>query len=379
MNKKSFYISLYIFLIWRILLAVFVLLGILFIKNGNDFLGGSSSLYNNNPFFWSSSNFDGSYYLRISRYGYEPLTHFFFPLYPFLMHLISKYIFLKVDLLTLQIAGVLISNLFAFLSIWGFYRLLKLDFDDRKTILSLLAFLLFPTSIFLVSVYTESLYLALTVWSFYFLRTKKLFKSSILGALLTATRIVGIALIPAFLFEIDYKKINIKKILYLFSISFGLIIYMIYLFYSTGNPLMFNTHGDNFGEYRSSEIIILPRVFYRYIFKILPNLNYLYFKGTFPILLELSTAFLLLFSTIIGFFKLRKSYWVYLTIGFIMPTLYNSFVSLPRYALVLFPLFILIGNYLSKSDLKTKMIYFATSTILMFVVSVMFSRAIWIS
>lgn len=385
--NREFMDSLAFFIVWKILVTGFALAGIAFVARSDNYLGGIiTELHDSNPFFWSAGNFDGLHYLRISRHGYQPLTHFFFPLYPLLMNAVAKFIG-QTDPRNLILAGTIISNTSFFFAIWGLYKLLLIDFSRKLSKLAIFALITFPTSIYFGVVYTESLYLALVAWSFYFFRRKKHFLSGLLGGFSSAVRVVGVSLTAAFLVDyfwdqrnkLEITRKNTYVLLVISLVGMGLFAYMFYLFRTTNNPLMFNTNGDNFGEYRSAEIIILPRVFYRYFFKILPNLNYTYFAGTFPPLLELFTAIFLSVSAIVGFFTLRKSYWVYMVIGFIMPTLYNSFVSLPRYASVLFPIYILISAFLLTKNKYIKIIYYSISIVLMAVVTIMFTRGLWIS
>ena len=284
------------------------------------------------------------------------------------------------DLASLQLSSLVISHLCFFISLIGFWKLLNLDFEKNTAKIIILSLLLFPTSFYFVSTYTESLFFATVVWSFYLARKESWFTSGIVGALSSATRIVGMGLIPAFLFEGFYfkRRKNILNLVLIFAVSMGFLGFVYYSWKSTGNPLEFNRGSELFGAYRSQEPLILPRIFYRYIFKILPNLTWSYFPVTFTTVLEFASGIILTTASIVGFFKLRFSYWIFLMAGFIMPSMYNGFVSLPRYSAVLFPLFILFGIYI-KDRKYLRYAYFLVCAIALCAATILFTRGYWIS
>lgn len=368
------------FLTWRILLFAFLFLAIKFVPLQKDFLGGGVENYLEAPWFWAWANFDGEHYLSIARYGYKSLQFFFFPLYPilikFVAHLFGDNFF---DYL---ISGLVVSNISFFISLVGLWKLARLDFDYKTILFSLLTLLVFPTSFYFGSVYTESLFFSLVVWTFYFARKKRWLLTGILGALSSGTRIVGLALIPALFAEGFWQKKRDKK-----SVGFlmaplitllGLGAYEYYLKIVTGDPLIFMRNLEIFGEHRTSKLILLPQVFYRYIFKIIPSLDFSYFPGTFVVMLEFWIAFVFLFLIVACFFKTRLSYAIYSIIGFLIPTLSGSFSSMPRYVLVLFPAFFVVGLYISRLRKSFQVLFFLVLLSLLMISTSLFTRGIWI-
>lgn len=154
---------------------------------------------------------------------------------------------------------------------------------------------------------------------------------------------------------------------------------MAYLGRVYGDSLMFLHALPAFGEQRSSIPILLPQVFYRYIIKILPNLNYSYFAGTFTAIMEFVTGILFLVVSVISFFKLRLSYALFLTLGYIIPTLSGSFSSLPRYVLVLFPAFILFSLWLNKTSRIIKIFCYTMLFVGLIISLSLFSRGFWLA
>src|SRR3989344_33146 len=339
------------FLAWRVLLFIFLLLAIETFPLQLNFLGGGLENYLKNPLLWAWINFDGEHYLDIAYSGYKSLTYFYFPVFPYLTKLVSN--FTNNDFAGTAWTGLLVSNIAFVTGLLGLTSLIKLDFKEKLVRPTLLLLLFFPTSFYFGSFYSESLFFALVIWSFYFARKKKWLLAGLFGAFSTATRVVGIALFPALIVEAilqwKEKKGNLKlAMISAFSVMLGIIYYSSILDAKTGDPLEFFHSVEIFGSQRAAGFILLPQVFYRYLFKILPNINYEYFPAVFTTFLELLTASTFLLLVIVSFFKLRLSYALYSAIVYLIPTFSGSFSSFPRYVLVIFPVFILSAIYFTK-------------------------------
>jgi len=380
MKKVDLKLLAKVFFSWRILLFVFLIVGLRLLPAQSNFLGGGSESYSLNPYIWAWSNFDGEHYLSIAQNGYQPLTYFFFPFYPLLISFIGQ--LMGGSLNTFNIAGQLISNMTFIVAMFGLWKIVRIDHKRKVAINTLILLVLFPTSYYFASVYTESLFLALAVWSFYAARQKKWFYAGLLGGLASATRIIGLALIPALLIEYwQYTKPKKykKEVLLLLLIPLGLLVYMVYLYRVTGDPLEFFNTVSIFGEQRSSSLILFPQVFYRYIFKILPNLNYSYFPVVFTTWLEFITAGLFLTLSVVAFKKLRLSYALYMAVSYLVPTLAGSFSSMPRYILIIFPGFLLFSLWFTKRSRIVRTVILLGSTITLLISTILFTRGFWVS
>ncbi|MBI3397558.1 hypothetical protein HY045_03720, partial [Candidatus Woesebacteria bacterium] len=317
------------FFLWRIGLFIVAVIAVNLIHSQANFLGGGLENYTKAPWFWGWSNFDGEHYLSIARFGYRPLEQAFFPLYPLLIRLTVKIFdvhFIHPELA--NISGLLISNASFLIGLMGFYNVLQLDYSEKITKLAVFLILIFPTSFYFGSVYTEGLFFALIIWSFYFARKRNWFIASLLALLSSMTRIVGIIMLPALIVEFLLAQQSMKfnrKAIWLLLIPLGLISYMIFLKIKFGDPLAFIHTLPSFGEQRSGTPILLPQVFYRYLFKIFPNLNYSYLPLIFTTFLEFFSSLLFLIISIFSLLRLRLSYSIYLVAGFLLPTLSGSF------------------------------------------------------
>jgi Gpi18-like mannosyltransferase len=210
------------FLVWRIWLTVFAFLAVVFVPlKSLHFLGGGAENYLKNPVFWGWANFDGVHYLDIAQRGYRQLEHSFFPLYPLLVGF-----FAHGSLSNYLLVGVFISNLFFVASLFLLWRLFLLDFKNGSFLMPLLALLLFPTSFYFASVYTESLFLFLALCSFYFARKGRFLEAAVFAALSSATRIYGVLLLPALFGEWKRQEGNWRTLLSLLLAPLGLLFYM---------------------------------------------------------------------------------------------------------------------------------------------------------
>ncbi len=374
MKNSSLKFVLVAFLIWRIGILFFAFLAVRFVPLfGNNYLGGGFSNYTNNPLFWGHLNFDGEHYLAIAQNGYKPLEYFFFPFFPYLIRFLS----LNRDLFSISLLGLVISNLSFFVALLGIYKLIKLDFKENIARLAVILFLVFPTSFYFGAFYNESVFLALIIWSFLFARKGNFLFAGLAAMLASATRIIGVVMFPVLILEfLSQKRKNFLPIL---ISPLGLITYMYYLLKQTGDPLVFLHQVSVFGQQRSSVLIFLPQVFYRYFFKIIPSLTYSYFPVVFTTYLELGISIIFLILIFFCFWKLRLSYCLYALFAYLIPTLAGSFSSMPRYVLVIFPVFILITILIERIPTFFKYLIFSVMILMLVVATMMFFRGYWVA
>ncbi|OGM08586.1 hypothetical protein A2159_03040 [Candidatus Woesebacteria bacterium RBG_13_34_9] len=386
MNVKK---VLFLFIGWRMLLFLFLFLSIQKLQLQQYFIGGGMSAYVKNPYLWSWINFDGEHYLSIARDGYMPLTYFYFPLYPLFVRLVAN--ILGGTFRIYAITGLVISHIAFFIGIIGLIKLTRLDYSIKITKQLIILLLLFPTSFYFISYYTEGLFFALVIWAFYFARKNIWVLAGILGGLSSATRVLGIALFPALIAEYFIAKRSLRigrDFINLLLIPIGLLIYMLFLKIRTGDALEFFNNVGIFGQQRSANLIILPQVFYRYIFKILPNVNYNYFPAVFSTWMELIVgiifAITVIWAIIISLNKIKGTkmhlgYTIFLIMGYLIPPLSGSFSSLPRYVLILFPGFMLISVFLLTLPRIIRTGTLIISGLSLAIATVFFSRGYWVA
>jgi hypothetical protein len=192
---------------------------------------------------------DVNWYIGIAEHGYEhmpfnadvPRNWAFFPLFPLLLHLAA---FVTGEF---AITGMVLSHLFFLVALFLLHRLallFGLSADDADRSLFYLA--VFPTSYFFSLPLPESLFLMLTIASFYFAKSERWWLAGLSGALASATRTTGVLLLPALavLYWEKYRPLGSlrgwrKEGLALLLVPAGLLSFMIYLHVITGNALAF--------------------------------------------------------------------------------------------------------------------------------------------
>ena len=374
-----------LFLAWRLLLFIPILAAnqLISYREGyaytsiNYFLEKSQSMLSN--FLVSPwGNFDGVYYLLIAENGYT-VNPGFFPLFPILINLASSVFGVTIEFDSIQyFIALFLVSLFFLCALIMFYKLAKLDYKKNIAMWGIVFILVFPTSFFFAAIYSESLFLLLSILSFYFARKKNWLMASIFGMLLTVTRPVGIAIFPAILYEfyISEKSFLKKKALLLLAIPLGLIAYAIYNLVKWGNALYFIQAQGNFQNNREvGGIVLFPQTIFRYLkifFTVSPG-QYEWFVA----LLEFS-AFI--FASVMIYIawqkKVRFSYVIFAIIALLIPISTGTFSGLPRYVLILFPIFIALALVKNKF---LKLVYAVISIILLFLLLMLFSKGYFVA
>ncbi len=370
-----------LFLLWRIYLLVLLKFSILFIplEYKDRFLGGGPFYHSVLPEIFSWANFDGEHYLSIAIFGYKALEQAFFPVYPLLINFITLPFRddLYSSLLSATIGGILISNIAFLFALFILFKLVKEDYTEEVGVWTLLLLLAFPTSFYFGSVYNESLYLLLSVSSFYAARKKGWLLAGVLGMVASATRVFGIILFPALLIEAWQQKNN-KAIPYLFLIPLGLIGYMLYQWITVNDPLAFYHLQQIVGQQHQAGIVLLPQVYYRYI-KILLDTS-LIVPIYQTMVLEIFVGTLFLVAPLYGYIqRLRLSYVFYALVGFLLPSIQGSLSSIPRYVIVLFPSFIAMALLVCKFPIWIRILIIVGSVLWLSAETILFLRGYWVA
>ncbi len=384
---KSNYFSLrwllLVFFFWRLLLFIPPIIGtyVISYRSGYEY----TSLWKyiapyfpvSLPFLSVWANFDGIYYLSIAGGGYTKEMAGFFPLYPAIVNIVSQILGIQTTFGVEQFfIALFLSNAFFFISLVVFYLLLRLDYSKKISLLSIFFLLIFPTSFYFVSIYTESLFLLLTLLSFYFTRKKRWVLAGISAALLSATRIVGIAIFPALLVAFWKSERDPRKGLPLLLAPLGIIFYGLYNAMQWGNPLQFLLVHGTLGNSRSTEaIVFFPQTVVRYI-KILFTVSPIQYEW-FVALLEFGFFFWAIGCFYIAWKKkIYMPYLVFSVICFLIPVSSGTFSGLPRYLCTIFPLFIVVALFRNRF---VQFCWTVLSFLLLFILTLLFSRGFFVS
>ena len=133
---------------------------------------------------------DSVWFLAIAQDGYEDGTRTaFFPLYPLLVRVAGA------PLQSGLIGGALLSTVLLGVALVLLHRLVALDHDRAVARNAVLVTALFPMSFFFSAVYSESLFLALSIGALYAARRERWAGAGLLGMLAATTRSAGVLLL----------------------------------------------------------------------------------------------------------------------------------------------------------------------------------------
>ncbi|MGH2856862.1 MAG: mannosyltransferase family protein [Solirubrobacteraceae bacterium] len=197
LRSRSVTLSLTAFAASRLLVLAAGAIGVLAL-NKHDGSSAAAALHALGPvgnvLAGSVDRFDATYYLEIAAHGYGPASaHLlaFFPLYPLLIRLLTPLTASAV------IAGAGISAASFLAALIVTHRLTERELGVRAADATVLLLSLAPLSLFFTAIYTESLFLALSVGAVAAARAGRWRLACGLGALATLTRPTGVLLIVA--------------------------------------------------------------------------------------------------------------------------------------------------------------------------------------
>lgn len=382
MTRKEILQIFCLFLIWLVFLSlVSFLADKLFVYKPTFPYAYEFSKYGLASFFNKLANFDGVHYLGISENGYlnTGLVQAFFPLYPFLMRIV--YVFVSNYLSS----GLIISHFFALLCFYAFYYLVKMESGKKIAFSSLLFFAVFVSSFYLRSLYNESLFLTLILTSLIAGKKKHYLLAGVLGALASATRVVGIFIWPSLLLMVfSQDRYKLRAYFGVSLSTLGLLVYMAYLQKHFANPLYFFHLQEQFGASRQSQLVSYPRVVFRYL-KIFWTVRpidwkfYAYAQEFFLSLLALGGLIIASWQTFKKKIKLNWAYLVFAWGSYVLPTMTGNFSSMPRYILVCFPLFIYLAIFLEKKPWAWRFFYLTISLIFLIINLILFTQGYWVA
>ena len=183
------------------------------------------------------ARWDSVWFLRIARRGYDTASgaaSAFYPLYPGTIGVLGRAFFGHYVL-----AGIAVSLAAAFGSFLLLHRLAeeRLGVDGARRAVLYLA--VFPFTLFLQAVYSESLYLLLTLAAFALAERRRFFSAGAAAGLALLTRPVGIALLPALALLAWRERVRVRALASLVIAPLLFAAYPLYLWRAEGDPWAF--------------------------------------------------------------------------------------------------------------------------------------------
>ena len=310
--------------------------------------------------YWA--HWDGGWYSEIATEGYgarAPASTAFFPLYPMLVRLGTAIGGGP------ALWGVLISLAATLFALYFLYGIAEKLYDTRTARTSTLALAFFPTAFFLNAVYTEALFLALTtgsIWAAYVRRDFLL--AGLIGGLAAATRNLGLfLLIPLFIeWDRNRREVGGRGLAALALVPAGLAAYGVFLWLRFGDPMISaRQQEDYWGRTLANPATTFGDAWttagegVKYLFD--PQTLFLSTSAgpTLEASNAVNLAFLGLFLVLmgVGFALLPVGLSAYAFVVMVLPLLTPSplfpLMSLPRFMIGAFPLFIVLGYLLSRN------------------------------
>jgi Gpi18-like mannosyltransferase len=312
---------------------------------------------------------DAVHYIDIAHNGYHGTDMAFFPLYPYLIRFVGN---LAGNYL---IAGLLISTTAFFFGLLFLYKLVEHEFDRTVARRAIFYVSIFPTAVFFSAVYTEALFFMLTVASFYYMREHKWLLAGIIGLFAAMTRVEGVLLVVPFIIEwyVAHRNDAARawpKLLPVALVPLGLFLYMGYLWVLNGDPLYFSHVQSHWNRQLAAPWTSVINT----VQKIAQSPSPLTVAQE---TLELFFTALMIGVLAAGWRKLKPSYIAYMALSILVPMCTSSLMSMPRFALVLFPMFAILALWGGRPSVNNGIVAFSLPLLGLF--TVLFADWYWVA
>ena len=293
--------------------------------------------------------YDANWFAGIATSGYKDATSTaFFPLYPLLERSLLPFVSSP------YIAGLIISNIAGLIMLMVLYRLVCEDFGHERALRTVLYISVFPTAFFFAAEYNESLFVCLSLLSFYNMRHGRWWVAGLFGLLASLTRSVGILLLVPFVYEYLYQhQFNLRKfrlnVLSGVLIVAGMGLFAAYCYFKFHDVLAFSHAQSHW-----SRNFAFPGVaYFTTLYYIRANglLSFLGLRNSLDLIIDLFVLVLIVLS-FVGPWRLPRnllSYGLYALVFYVFLQLFpvsNPFplTSVPRFMIEIFPAFIILAG-----------------------------------
>jgi hypothetical protein len=277
------------------------------------------------------NRWDAYWYIDIAQNGYYlrgeggQANVVFFPLYPLLMRGVGYVVGGN-----LVLAGWIVSSLFLALAAVILTRLAQEFHPDIDPILPVVFLLVYPTAFYLNVVYTESLFLFLSLAMVYCALRRNFPMAGVWAALASATRVAGVFLFVLFFIEFvqanGWRTLVTRRVWPLALAPLGALGFFIYHWIAFGDFFLFlkvqNTFGRDFGMAVSNYFVIRNN----------PDMVHT--------MLDLSYTAAVIILGLIALRQFRPSYGVYMLVSLAIELSSGTPLGIARYSMVMFPIYL---------------------------------------
>jgi mannosyltransferase PIG-V len=314
---------------------------------------------------------DAYHYLFLAGHGYatagDPRNLIaFFPLYPAAIALLG------LAGVPLAVGALLIANAGSLVATVLLYEIARLDADEPAAWRAAALFTIFPTAYFLFAGYTEGLFCALAFGSVLAARRRRWWLAGGLGALAAASRLTGMALLPFLIVEILSLRLSRPHLWRALAgaalVPLGLLSYLAVNWWVLHDLFAFVAVQRQHWYHRLTAPWDGAIEATRWFANRDPWLRLTVGAG------ELVGAALAYSVTVLSWLRLRPSDAVYALSVTVMVTFLPFWLSIPRYLLAIYPLFVLAGRVRLPF---VQGLTAAASLSLLAVLSIAFTHGLW--
>lgn len=338
------------------------------------------------------SRYDGGWYELISRFGYDrhrpgaqsPVA--FFPGYPLAMRLVGGIVGNNAlaGILVTACSGLGVAVLFG---AWCRERL-----GRPAARVSALALLLYPYGFYLYGVmYADAMFLCSSLLAFWAVERDRPLWAGAAGAVATLTRPVGIAValgLAVRLMErrgvlagrgrfglpsrVAWNRIRAADAWVMTSLG-GLAAYMGYLWFRFGDPLLFSSVQEHWGQSPGPRTWL--KVAFYHQLRLHPDRFF-----TWGLVIQATLALLALVTVPLVGRRFGWGYAVHVGVVLLIPLVgTKNFHGIGRYGLAAFPVFAIVGSYLTNCGVVARRVVLGLEGFLLVAGSAAFAHGVYLS
>ena len=280
------------------------------------------------------NRWDSYWYLDIAQNGYylrgekDISDVVFFPLYPLLVRLAGP-----VAGGDLVLAGWMLSSLFLVLAVVMLTRLSQEFHPDIDPTLPAAFLLAYPAAFFLNAVYSESLFLFLSLATVFWALRRNFMIASVWAALASATRVAGVFLFVVLFIEFvqanGWRALLTRRVWPLALAPLGALAFCTYHWIAFGDFFLYLKVQSFFGrdfEMEAGDFLVRNN----------PDLA--------NTVLDLAYTAVAILLGVIALRRLRLSYGVYMLVSLAIALSSGSVLGIARYSMVLFPIYFIAAG-----------------------------------
>jgi Mannosyltransferase (PIG-V) len=298
------------------------------------------------------ARWDSAFFLQIAEHGYDRASAAFYPLYPALVAGLGRVFFGHY-----VVAGIVVSLAATLGSFLLLQRLAeeRLGVDGARRAVLYLA--LFPMALFLGAVYSEALYLLLVLAAFVLAERGRFGATGVVTGLAILTRVTGLALLPA-LAVIAWRSRDRKRGLAGLALAVPVAaIYPLVLWQQIGDPWAF-VHAQERWHRHLSAAGPLGGIWDAFTNWVPPGADHSHaIAVNVGALLALA---LLVALTVVAWRRFGTPYGLFAAVSIAIPLSLPSdrwpLLSMPRFALVIFPIFLALAVLGGKPRVHTAIV-----------------------